>query len=597
MTNCERHPPVVRDGCRFAGRILLAIGVAVGVLSCTLPLVGEGILETLRRRPITAFAARAILPKLLLLAGATGLFVGALLVSTGALLRRAENAKAFSLGTQGAEEAPIQRANRLSAALILLLAAVFGATEVSLAGRSLTYDEIVAVEADVRTPLSRALETRAWINHISGSLLARMSRSTFGDTERGLRAAGVGLGIAGIASLGLCVVRSTRSTGAAVWLVVALGTNALVLHTSKQIRGYGPLMWFGAASVLWSCSLLRSRGGLSSRIRMSMALAGLFFIAMLLGLSHLFGLFYLSALTLLVHGCLLHAPRVTKEEALFAASLAGELILTLFIWIPAFPWLLYGTSTFPGGYALRRTLGEMSILFFGRPGMDLFATIVLCLITLAGIWLWRREVELRLLAIIGTVPLWTLITASLVMRPTFFFARFLLLGLVLGLTIVSIAFADVLRQCSGMGRKVLSTFVVATTAALLIPGVRELLSESRGYREVFEEVGNLLLSRDPSAEGRVVPAGTSDSRTIVRYYCPSALLVSGSGVRTSPEMRTVGKADVLAFVVFDNTQASPYEEGEKRTEIVPSWRAVVRGANYEPAVHLWGFGSRGSRPR
>ncbi len=569
-----------RRPCLRAGRVLLAVGIAVGAFSCTLPFLGEGLLAVLRGRPIVALDAQAILPKLLVLAAATGLFVGALLVSTGALLWRAESVKGLPVETQGGNVGPPHRTSFSSVALVLLLAAFFGAAELALAGRSLTYDEILAVEADVRTPWSRALETRSWDAHISGSLLARLSRSVFGETERGLRAASVGVGIAGIAGIGLWVLRIGGSAGAAVWLVTALGANALVLHTSKQIRGYGPLMWAGAAAILWTVSLLRSGVRLSSRLRTSVALGSLFLLAMLLGLSHLFGLYYLSFLALLVHVYLLKSGRVMKEDAFLSATVTAAAALTVVAWAPAFPWFFYWTSTPAGGDILQRIPREISVLFFGRPGMEGLGAVVSCLTALAGVWLWRKESEWRLLAAIGTIPFGLLLLAAFVLRPTYFFSRFLLLGLVLGLTVMSLALASVLEQLSAGGKSVILPLLMAGTVALLAGGVLELQSEPRGYREALEDVGNLLRWRERTGDARILPAASWASGTIIRYYAPPGLILS--------ERQKGRVSHVIALVGDESAPPSLNEDGEKAG--VPSWHVVVRGATYEPPVQVWGFG-------
>src|SRR5688500_1739007 len=155
----------------------IGLGAVTAAVSAVLPWVGVRLLVGLRGREIVSARAQTILPELMLLGAAAGLGAAILLLSTGGLLRRA--ARGIGDGSPGVDAAHPPdgaTASRRTVLLLLALAVAFGAAELVLAGRSLTYDEILAVEADVRTPWHRALAPRAGVNHISGSLLARCSR-------------------------------------------------------------------------------------------------------------------------------------------------------------------------------------------------------------------------------------------------------------------------------------------------------------------------------------------------------------------------------------------------------------------------------------
>lgn len=573
------------------GRIFVWLGALGIAISSLVPIAGEGVLQAIRGRQVVAPAAREILPRLLLVVGAAGVFVGALFLSTGRLLHRPaeETADPRVLRVERIGQTTPDR--RGSVALVIVLATIFGMEEFHLAGRSLGFDEIQEMENDVRGSWAQTLAPRSWVNHISGSVLARLGRALFGEGERGLRFPSVLLGSVGIGGLGLWVMRETGSTGAALWLMTALGANGLLLDTSMRIRGYSPLMWFGTATVLWSSALVRPRGSEPSRARAALIALGLLSCAILLGLSHLFGLFYLAVFTVLVHGYLwIQGARHATAE-IGAGALAIGTALSVLVCLPAFPWLFYFRDLSGTAAASGRVESAVSSLLFGRSGAEIPAFFLLLLSALAGGWLWGRRTGLRLVVLVGIVPLWCLLLAAVLSKPAFFFPRFLLLGLVLAASVLALGLGQLLNRLpeNRFAGILTPSLLVVVTLGCQVPGIEDHLSGSSGYREALREIGIMARSRGGRSGAVILPAGSPESQAIVRYYAPRDLLISANLEPSRPgKRRTPGTVFVAAV-----------GEGEALPMPVPDWlsvsrpmfKGVFRASRFESPVRVWEFGA------
>jgi hypothetical protein len=482
--------------------------------------------------------------------------------------------------------------------VILVATGLFAAAQVHLTGRSLQFDEILALEADVRTPLAQGLEPRAALNHISGALLARAGRWAFGESPHGLRAAGIIVAVAGLGAAALWVARTTRAAWPAAWWILTIGGNSLVLDLSAQIRGYTSLMWLGTASVLAAGAVLAA-----PQKRSAAALAGLAAAGVMLGLSHLFGLFYLTTLTWVVHALLWLpgsirprtdrpseplATRPTTTQAVAATLLALLTAGCTWVWMPAFPWLFYLTG---GGEPQNRAdlvTGELSRLVSGGYEARAVALTSVLAMCASGVFLWRTRPELRLLSVMATAPLLFLIAAALTLEPTFFHARFLALGLVLGCTTLACSIAGLADRASlsPRSRAALWLTLSLATVALLATPTRDLLRETQGYREAVRDLARMHRVWDRSGQGRVIPVGGWESKTILRFYLPLDLISDHPGAAALVSRRQRGIVDVLAWIAEGDVPVSP--------EYLPpmeSWRRTLRGSRSESPIQVLGFGA------
>lgn len=575
-----------RRNRRLGAYVLLGLGFIAVVSAPVVWLAGDQLLRVIRGREIAAEAARTILPKLLLLAGATIAFAGCLLASSGRLLLlRGDGVEGVAACKDacGHTRGP---GHRVASVSILLFAAAFGGAQLWLAGRSLSYDEILAVEADVRAPLVKGLSPRAWINHVSGSLLARGSRVFLGESERGLRSASVLLGSVAIAGIGFWVLRVSGSGVAAVWLAAALGSNALVLEMSPQIRGYSPMMWFGAATVLWTTSLLLPAERKSSRVADGVAFFGLLACAVLLGMSHLFGLVYLVAFSSLVHGYLWMRRETTCNGAIPAASLAVGTAVSLALSAPAFPWLFYMTGGGKTDTDLGRVQRELSVLFLGRDGSTVLVWGVLGCLVLCSIVLWSKSRGLAPLILASTAPLAGVLAAVFLTRPSFFYARFLLLSLVLASVTIALGVAGFFRSLGRQARALAAVALFIGTLASLAPSWIDRLTDTWGYREAVQSV-TLVAQRFGAKDVKVLPVGDWNSTTILRYYLDTKSLAPESLVDL-PLRKSGRGATVVAVLVGEEKD---WTSVEQRLEPVsrPSWRAEIRGARNCSLLQLRGL--------
>ena len=570
------------NGRRVAAFGLVGAGAAALASAPVVWLAGDRLLRIVRGREIASAAAIEILPRLLFLAGAACALAGGLLVSAGALfLRRQVAAPARAillLRPRGAG---------LAYVAIVLVAASFGGVQLWLAGRSLSYDEILAVEADVRTPLRNGLSPRAWINHVSGSVLARGGRALFGESERGLRAPSVLLGALGIGGLGLWMLRTSGGVAAALLLQLALGANPLVLEMSPQIRGYSPMMWFGAAVVLWTTSSMLPMKLATSRGRDILTFLGILACSVFMGMSHLFGLVYLLGFACLVHGVLWTGRESPGRAVVPAAALALGSTVSMALSAPAFPWLFYMTGGRSTESPLERVRRELSILFLGRNGGAMLVAGLLVCLVVASIALVSRDRGVVPLVLVSTLPLVGLLAGALIARPAFFHARFLLLGLVLAEVTIALGVARLLQQLDRRIR-VLAVASLFTGAVVgLAPGWTERLTDSWGYREAVRAVEGVARERFGVESVGIVPVGDWNSTTILRYYL-GARLVEPVREADGTAPKTGGARPVVAVLVG---QESDWGQVERVLEAAsrPEWSAEIRGAANGSHLFLRGF--------
>ena len=227
---------------RAASLALLIEGLLTVTWAVLFPFVGEDLLLLFRGRPIRSLAACEVLPRLLGLAALVGLGCGALLVSGGLLLMKSR----VDVGPNAVREP----GRKGSTWLVAPIVAAFGLILVVKSRESLNYDEIIEVVLNVRPTWEHALIAKAWTNHYAGTILARMSRVVFGESEAGLRGGAVLVSTLGLATASAWVARLSGASVGGLWLAAFLGLHPLVLALSAQVRGYSFLMWAGAVTFL-----------------------------------------------------------------------------------------------------------------------------------------------------------------------------------------------------------------------------------------------------------------------------------------------------------------------------------------------------------
>jgi hypothetical protein len=374
--------------------------------------------------------------------------------------------------------------------------------------------------------------------------------------------------------------------------MTVLGANGLLLDTSMRIRGYSPLMWLGTATILWSSSLVRPQRSESSRGPTLLIFPGLLSCALVLGLSHLFGLFYLAVFTVLVHVFLWRQGERNATAEIAAGALATGTVLSLLVCLPAIPWLFYQNGVAGSAGLVERVRTAVSNLLFARPGAEISAFAFLLLSALAAGWLWTRRSDLRLVLLAGTVPLWSLLAAALLAKPVFFFPRFLLLGLVLAMSVSALALGVLMSRFPRrpLERLLATSFLLVVTLGLQAQGLGDYLSDSSGYREALQEIGDLARSRGGRLGAAIIPAGGPESQTIVRYYAPPDLLLPANYEAPRPG-EDVAPGTMVVVAVGDG-DALPTDVPGRVAASGPTFTALFRGSRLESPVRVWVFGPR-----
>ena len=535
---------------RTLGWVLVALASLGLAAAVSLPLGGEGALRRLRGRDIQAESGRRILGNLLAVAGAGGAGAALLVLSAGLLLCRRPEGAARPLPREVSAAGPrVAPAAWLVVAVLLVGSAVAAGI---LARRSFNYDEILAMSLDVKAPLARSFRPHGvFANHYTGALLARAGVAVGGDSELTARAGSVVVALAGIALTCAAGAWWGGRWAALVWPALFLGGHAFVLASAASIRGYAPLMTgcvvVAVAAALacdprWPAAPRRARVGV-------VALAAV--AALALGLSHLFGLLYLGALTLLLHayawtGWRALGPADGGDRAALralAAVLSLAVAISFLAWTPALPWLFYnaGGTTTPA--LLHRVPAELSALFAG--GENLFAgAAAAAFLFAATLWAAWAVPPLRLAAVAATVPLLALVAAAFLYRPTFLFARFF--APVLPLAALCAAAALGRWQARRPGPW-LPAAVFAATAAVVAPGTVALFRESNGIREGVARSAALLREHGDE-RSRLVFLGDEESDGVVSYYAPPELRLWVTSREEWDARRAAGVTDLLVLI-------------------------------------------------
>jgi len=565
---------------RTRGRWLLA-GAALWLAAALLiPIAGERVLQQVRGRSVETRPGRAAMSGLFAMLSLGSFSVAALLASA-ALLRRSgverETAGAVPSGpaeltARGAQAAHGPR-GPLVAALLIVGAA--GGLLVETSGRSFEYDEILEMTHEVRTPFLDGLRPRAFINHLSGTLLARAGVALLGDSERAARAGAVAVSILGLAGAAFAARRLSPGPLATISAPLLLGMNGLVLSYSCQIRGYAPLMWAGLGTGALVALAVGSEGP-PGRWRT----AGLAACALMMALAHFFGFLYLGVLTVGLHlhlwtgsglfGPPLPAterPRRRAELATTSAVLSMVLGASFCFWAHDLPWLLFRSGAVgtvlrpPRAFSFRRRLlATFPALRMDHGAREWAALLAVALVFGLLVVAWRKIPALRLVILTAVLPV-ALVLAACLARPVHLFARYFAASAPLG----------VLALTAGAGWLVarsrrpalLTVLVLLACAAALWPGLEEFRRDDYGYREGIAD-GIRWLERHGDDRSRLIPGGSDEVRDVVRYYLPREKALELSSVEPLVERQREGTLDLLV------TLGGGRLPGWKRIDFEPS---------------------------
>lgn len=567
---------------RPRGRWLLA-GAAVWLVGALLvPIIGESVLQRVRGRSVETQPGRAAMSGLLAMLSLGGLSVAALLASS-ALLRRS----GVERGAPGVEPAglsertePAGRGPRGPLVAALLIVGAAGGVLVEASGRSFEYDEILEMTHEVRTPFLDGLRPRAFINHLSGTLLARAGLALLGDSERAARAGAVVVSVLGLAGAALAARRLSPGPLATIWAPLLLGMNGLVLAYSCQIRGYAPLMWAGLGTGALVALAVGSTGP-PGRWRT----AGLAACALLMAFSHFFGFLYLGVLTVGLHlhlwtgaglfGPPLAAPERPRRRADLASTsavLSVVLGASFCFWAHDLPWLLFRSGAVrttlrpPRSVSFRRrllaTFPALRLDDGARDWAALLAVVLVCVLLAVG---WKKIPALRLVILTAVLPVAVVLAACLA-RPVHLFARYFAASAPLG----------VLALTAGAGWLVarsrrpalLTALVLLASAAALWPGLQAFRGDDYGYREGIAD-GVRWLERHGDARSRLVPGGSDEVRDVVRYYLPREKSLELSSVEPLVERQRQGTLDLLVTLGGGRLPGWKKIDFEPSTALVP----------------------------
>lgn len=502
----------------------MTLGGFLVALAMATPVLGPPIIPLVHGKTITSPSALAVLSSTLIATALIVFLLGVLFVSSSVLLRKANTPAPL----RTAETPPIRTVNPLVLVLPCTLALVFFARTYFLAGQSLTYDEVSEVVADVETPLLTGLNPRAFLNHISGSLLARLG-SLLGPTERAFRLPSVLLSTIGLCAAAIWLYKRTSSALGTTLFLLLLATHPLIASQSYQIRGYPALYWAGLLTLLGvSDTLNAERWAICKRPLPIAAITTV--AAILLGLSHLFGLAWLLFVTIALHticwrrssAAFARSPAPpTQADPLAAATLSAGLgfasMVAILGWARAFPWLFYLQEPRSAKVEML-ALREFVVLFAGRPEAYLQAGASSLLLLGSAAILYVRRPTFRFLVIAAAAPLLTSLAAAAYFRPTFFYARFIGLALVVLALTAGLCVATIERHVGGvLARFALGAGLVTLLLSLTIPGTASLYRGSTGNREAAAAIlawRNEALGRG----GRLFLFGGWQAEVVAGYY-------------------------------------------------------------------------------
>lgn len=534
---------------RSRGRWFLVGALLWLVAAVLIPALGERVLLGVRGRPVANPAGREAMPGLLGMLSAGSAFVAALLASAG-LLRRS--------GQPGPPAPPPARGPRGPLLTALLVTAAVGALLFQASGRSFEYDEILEMIHEVKTPLRDGLRPRAFINHLSGTLMARAGRALFGESERAARAGATTISILGLGAAALSARRLVPGLLPTVWPTVLLGMHGLMLAYTYQIRGYAPLLW-GGLGVGALVALGLSAPGPPGKLRT----AGLVGCALLMAFGHFFGFLYLGALTAGLHlylwtgwrwlGPPLPAPGRPRRRAELsgaAGSLAWVLGASFCFWAHDLPWLLFrsgvaGSSPVPPREVVHgRLLSELPTHGVNSGRADWGALALLLVVGVSFLAGTVRIPALRLVALTAVLPVALVLAASFA-RPVHLFTRYFAASLPLGVLVASAGAGWVVGR---LRRPALPTaLVLVVTVVGSWPGFASFLGDDYGYREGVAD-GVRWLDRNGDARSRFIGGARGELTEVARYYLPAGRTLQLADGAPLAKRQEQGIVDLAVFL-------------------------------------------------
>jgi hypothetical protein len=514
--------------------------VTLGGIAVLLPPVGPRALAWYRGREIASPAAQAILPRLMLLTSVALLGLAGFWWSTGKLLARDvpkadDDARARArIGWKGW-------------LAVLVPVALFAMSLVILARHSLDYDEIAELSADVAPGFPHSLNSRSFINHLSGSLLARVGLM-LGRSELAIRLPTLVLACVGAMASGFLLARISALAAFASGLL--LSTQPLLISQTAQIRGYAAFYWMGLLSVLLVSTALADSKPRPPERRISRILA-LGAASLLLGVSHLFGFLWLGALCAMTHAyawtgsaALGNGSREVPPEArgvtTQVAVLTCTATLSFLYWVPSLPWLLYYQVGTRG--SLQSLQLEASSLLVGDRASRTAIALAAVAVGAAGV-VFVRIPFARMVVLLGAIPTAGAFVAAVLSSPTFFYARFLGLGAVLTFVWVGLAASIPQRLVT---RAAMVSGITLVAALLFVPALLSFLRDRAGNREA---AARLVEWRTPELQrgGAFVLFGGWQAEAVAGYYLPRNAL-SPAGELSWSQRRRAGRPDCLVSV-------------------------------------------------
>lgn len=536
---------------RRISKFLFAGAIVIELFGIAIVLRGQQLLQFLRGRPIHAASGLAVFRPLSWLIWA---LLSAITVSwwaAGASFRRLDESD-----DAAAEISEGEAGSRFPAVALFLVLALAAAAGWVMIGRSFGYDEARAMVENVQAPGLDGLRGHLFQNHLSATLLAKLSVAIFGAAERGARAGAFAVTLAGLAALAALVWIVTRDRVAVIWATAYLAASPMILHESYQIRGYSFLFWASTGIV----ALLLARPRLPGRAAQQAGLAGASFLllGLALGLSHLFGFLCVVILALALS---LRLPggwpirwkdRERETVALCLGALAISATISLLPLLSQMPWIFYFRSPGSGG------IGELASL--APLATDLAALLaplpvglLVCLVFIVcHRFVWSRFPGSTRLIVLGTAATFLMLAISLLRsRPVFLYPRFVGWCLPWSAAAAAIAFAAVRTSRAPWKRWAASTAQLGLLAANA-PGFVLLMRPTVGIRETVEaEVKELRRLDSPAA--RLLHFDTEQDRAY-SVYVPKALSLTIRNDGDVRERLRLGAHDVL--ITYDNDRDS-----------------------------------------
>lgn len=387
----------------------------------------------------------------------------------------------------------------------------------ALLSRPYTFDEAIEISFDTVGPIWSPLAPRAFANHVSAALIARLGW-LFSSDEAGTRLPFLILALAAVGLAGGTAYLLRSRTAAVASACLLVSCHALFVTSAYSIRGYCPL-WFGFAALLFIWVLLQGTTMPDGRTVLLVTLSTSV-VAALAGSAHLFGAVALVAW--LVVGAIFwgmklrRSPRTFTPEHVFVPGVSLGMVVALVAWSPSIPWLFYQTGNAERATVVKSILPEL-LRWSGVTGATSWwaAASVLVFTVVASRSAVSRFPSLRLPVFASALFMATCVLCALLFSPTFFFARFLVPALPVLLVAVAM----------GLLGSRLGVPAVALLATLLAAHLATVVLDQPDPRSAIRAL-DAIVNRS-SADGVTVLGSRTDA-AVISYY---------SRARLSPECK------------------------------------------------------------